>query len=239
MPILGEQIPAPALVVYLKASTDTLMERIAFRDRSYERQMSRAYLDDLRLAYDRFFTDYTDAPVLVLDTDGLDIVRNPEVRAEVVAKVKSALRLDSYQLPFPTLDERELEPPADTDGGRRLGDFQRFHRALDREKGFITDLFFNYICLTEEVGEIGRVLKQTWRQQDQLLPQVGNRREAHDRALDVTKTDLQAELADALALFTEDRQRCGYRPGAGLPQENGGELAALVDELSRLPPVAL
>ena len=105
--ILGEQIPAPALVLYLKASTDTLMERIAFRDRSYERQMSRAYLDDLRLAYDRFFTDYTDAPVLVLDTDGLDIVRNPEIRAEVVAKVKSALRLESYQLSLPTLDERE------------------------------------------------------------------------------------------------------------------------------------
>ena len=197
--ILGEQIPAPALVVYLKAPTDTLMERIAFRDRSYERQMSRGYLDDLRLAYDRFFTDYTDAPVLVLDTDGLDIVRNPEIRAEVVAKVKSALRLDSYQLSLPTLDERGMEPLADTNGGRRLGDFQRFHRALDREKGFIADLFFNYICLTEEVGEIGRVLKQTWRQQDRLLPQVGNRREALDRALDAGKTDLQAELADALA----------------------------------------
>jgi deoxyguanosine kinase len=197
--ILGEQIPAPALVVYLKASTDTLMERIAFRDRSYERQMSRAYLDDLRLAYDRFFTDYADAPVLVLDTGGLDIVRNPETRAEVVAKVKNALRLDSYQLSLPTMDEREQEPLADTNGGRRLGDFQRFHRALDREKGFIADLFFNYICLTEEVGELGRVLKQIWRQQDQLLPQVGNRREAHDRALEAAKTDLQAELADALA----------------------------------------
>jgi NTP pyrophosphatase (non-canonical NTP hydrolase) len=175
------------------------MERIAFRDRSYERQMSRAYLGDLRLAYDRFFTDYADAPVLVLDTDGLDIVRNPETRSEVVAKVKSALRLDSYQLSLPTLDEREMEPLTDTNAGRRLGDFQRFHRTLDREKGFIADLFFNYICLTEEVGEIGRVLKQTWRQQDRLLAQVGNRREAHDRALDATKTDLQAELADTLA----------------------------------------
>jgi deoxyguanosine kinase len=197
--ILGEQIPPPALVVYLKASTDTLMERIAFRDRSYERQMARAYLEDLRLAYDRFFTDYADAPVLVLDTDGLDIVRNPVTRVEVVAKVKNALRLDSYQLSLPTMAEREQEPLADFNGGRRLSDFQRFHRALDREKGFIADLFFNFICLTEEVGELGRVLKQTWRQQEQLLPHVGNRREAHDRALDTAKTDLQAELADALA----------------------------------------
>jgi len=207
--ILGEQIPPPALVVYLKASTDTLMERIAFRDRSYERQMSRAYLDDLRLAYDRFFADYAEAPVLVLDTDGLDIVRNPEMRAEVVAKVKSTLRLDSYQLPFPSLGEREPELLTDTSGGRRLGDFQRFHRALDREKGFIADLFFNYICLTEEVGELGRILKQTWRQQDQLLSQVGNRREAHDLALDATKAHLQAELADALAYLLKIANAAG------------------------------
>ncbi len=197
--ILGEQIPTPALVVYLKASTDTLMERIAFRDRSYERQMSRSYLDDLRLAYDRYFAEYAAAPVLILDTDGLDIVRNPETRAEVVTKVRSALRLESYQLSLPTLGEPELESLPDTDGGRRLGDFQRFQRTLDREEGFSADLFLNYICLTEEVGELSRVLKQTWRQQDRLLPQVGNRQEAHDRALDAAKNDLQAELADTLA----------------------------------------
>jgi deoxyguanosine kinase len=197
--ILGEQIPTPALVVYLKASTDTLRERIAFRDRSYERHMSRAYLDDLRLAYDRFFADYAEAPVLVLDTDGLDIVRNPETRADVVAKVKSSLRLESYQLPLPSLDEPETGPLPERAGGRRLGDFQRFHRALDREKGFNADLFFDYICLTEEVGDLGGVLRQTWRQQDHLLPQVGNRREARDQALDTAKPDLQAKLADALA----------------------------------------
>ena len=199
--ILGEQIPAPALIVYLRASTDTLMDRISFRDRSYERQMSRDYIDDLRLAYDRFFADYTDAPVLTLDTDGLDIVRDPEARAEVVAKVKSALRLDSYQLPLPDVDTPEVAMLPAGDGGRRLGDFQRLHRAMDREKGFVADLFFNYICLTEEVGEIGRVLKHTWRQQTVLLPQVGNRQEAHDRALDTAKGDLQTELADALAFL--------------------------------------
>ena len=73
--ILGEQIPAPALVVYLKASTDTLMDRIRYRDRTYERQMERAYLDDLRVAYDRYFSEFNQAPVLNMDTDGIDIVQ--------------------------------------------------------------------------------------------------------------------------------------------------------------------
>lgn len=196
--ILGEQIPEPALVVYLRASTDTLMERIAYRDRSYERQMSRAYLSELRLAYERFFAEYTVAPVLALDTDGVDIVRDPAARGEIVAKVKGALRMDSYQLPLPDLGAA-AEPLPVMNGGRRLTDFQRLHRALDREKGFIADLFFNYICLTEEIGELGSVLKRTWGQQDQLLSRVGNRQEAQLQALDATRADLQEELADALA----------------------------------------
>ena len=197
--ILGEQIPAPTLVIYLRASTDTLMQRIAFRDRSYERQMSSAYIHDLRLAYDRFFADYPTAPVLTLDTDNLDIVHDGAARSEVVARVKSLVQAGSYQLPLPELGELAGTTPAANHAGRRLADFQRFHLALDREKGFITDLFFNYIGLTEEIGEVGRVLKDTWRRQDQLLPQVGNRKEAQDRALETVKADLQAALADALA----------------------------------------
>ena len=59
--ILGEQIPTPNLVVYLKAPTDTLMRRIAFRDRAYERQMSPEYIEALRLAYETFFSEYTAA----------------------------------------------------------------------------------------------------------------------------------------------------------------------------------
>jgi deoxyadenosine/deoxycytidine kinase len=36
---LAEKIPSPDLIVYLKASTEVLMQRIAMRDRSYERSM--------------------------------------------------------------------------------------------------------------------------------------------------------------------------------------------------------
>jgi NTP pyrophosphatase (non-canonical NTP hydrolase) len=137
--------------------------------------------------------------VLALDTNGVDIVRDPAARADVVARVKSTLRLDSYQLSLPDLEDVSAEPLPATDGGRRLPDFQRFHRALDQEKGFIADLFFNYICLTEEVGDLGRVLKQAWRLQDRLLSQAGNRQEAHDRAKETAQAELQEELADTLA----------------------------------------
>ncbi len=156
--ILGEQIPTPGLVIYLRASIDVLMDRIRFRGRSYERQMERGYMVALQEAYDRFFAEYDDAPVLVLDTDGMDIVNDLDARSFVVNKVRAAMQGDSVQL---SLLDMEAAPEAQTTtlSRRRLADFQRFHRALDRDKGFIADLFFNYICLTEEIGEIGRLIK--------------------------------------------------------------------------------
>jgi NTP pyrophosphatase (non-canonical NTP hydrolase) len=199
--ILGEQIPTPALVIYLRASTDALMDRIRYRGRSYERQMERSYIEALQAAYDRFFAEFDAAPVLQIDTDGVDIVNDLEARAQVVGRVKAALQGESVQLSLLEMDATADSAPAALNSRRRLADFQRFHRALDREKGFIADLFFDYICLTEEVGEIGRVIKQTWRRQELLLPQTGNRQEAMDRALDAAKTELQEELADALAFL--------------------------------------
>jgi len=62
---LGEKIPRPDLLVYLQASTETLMSRITFRDRPYERQMERAYIDELNHAYEDFFSKPSDhTPVL-------------------------------------------------------------------------------------------------------------------------------------------------------------------------------
>src|SRR5574341_1506154 len=62
---LAEKIRKPDLVVYLQASTDTLMQRIALRDRSYERQMERSYIHELNLAYDDFFSNSFDhTPIL-------------------------------------------------------------------------------------------------------------------------------------------------------------------------------
>src|SRR5450756_1700563 len=48
---LAEKIPMPNLLVYLRADTDVLMQRIAQRDRSYERNMERGYIEELNRAY--------------------------------------------------------------------------------------------------------------------------------------------------------------------------------------------
>ncbi|MFQ5886072.1 MAG: deoxynucleoside kinase [Anaerolineae bacterium] len=88
---LAERIPLPDLVVYLRAETDILMERIAFRDRVYERDMDRDYIDAVNRAYEEFFLTYDHNPVLAIDTDNINIVRNKRDLAYVVGRIHAAL----------------------------------------------------------------------------------------------------------------------------------------------------
>jgi deoxyguanosine kinase len=193
--ILDENIPQPDLVVYLRADTDILMKRIAIRDRSYERDMDRDYIEHLRRTYERFFADYQATPLLVLDTNAIDFVHDPDDLTYVTGQVRSALGLLPRQaallpdwpssLPAaPSL--AEADRAILKQNHRRLADFQRWHMALDEEKKFLRDIYFNFICLTEEIGELGAVLARTWKAQS-LGEKNGN------------QAALGEELADCLA----------------------------------------
>jgi deoxyguanosine kinase len=101
---LAEKIQKPDLLVYLQASTNTLMQRIALRDRPYERQMERAYIDELNQAYDLFFAKPFDhTPVLTIDTDNLNFVQNPEHLKLIENRIRQSLNLPPFQqsLPLP------------------------------------------------------------------------------------------------------------------------------------------
>lgn len=106
---LAEKIVAPDLVVYLRADTDVLMQRIAARDRTYERNMERGYIDDLNRAYDAFFANPLQrrSPVLALDTNQLDFVRRPEDLLLVENRLRQALKLTPFQPELPLNLETE------------------------------------------------------------------------------------------------------------------------------------
>jgi len=101
--VLAERISVPDLVVYLRADSDVLMARIATRDRAYEREMDRAYIESLRRAYERYFATYTQTPLLTIDTDNLDYVRNVNDLAFVEGQVRTALGIGAYQQPLPRM----------------------------------------------------------------------------------------------------------------------------------------
>lgn len=95
---LAEKIPMPDLLVYLRAETDTLMQRIALRDRAYERNMERGYIDELNHAYEEFFSKhYNDKPVLTIDTNPLDFVHHPDHLKQIENRIRETLGLSPFQ----------------------------------------------------------------------------------------------------------------------------------------------
>ena len=73
---LQGRVPVPDLVVFLQASVDVLMARITLRDRAYEREISRAYIESLCDAYNHFFFHYDESPLLVVNTNDIDFVHS-------------------------------------------------------------------------------------------------------------------------------------------------------------------
>ena len=96
---LAEKIIMPDLIVYLRAETENLMQRIAQRDRPYERQMERAYIAELNQGYDDFYITETRhrSPVLVVDCNHLDYVRNPDDLHWIENRIRQELKLLPYQ----------------------------------------------------------------------------------------------------------------------------------------------
>jgi deoxyadenosine/deoxycytidine kinase len=88
---LCEFLPPPDLVVYLRASVDTLQNRIALRDRTYERKISDDYLAQLNTLYEEWIDNFTMCPVLTVPADDLDYVGQPRHFDLVLRKVQEKL----------------------------------------------------------------------------------------------------------------------------------------------------
>lgn len=73
---LAPQAPTPDLVIYLQASTDTLIERVRRRGHNYERLLKNDYLARLSDSYREFFHQYEDAPLMMVNSENLNFVDN-------------------------------------------------------------------------------------------------------------------------------------------------------------------
>ncbi len=189
---LSEKIPKPDLIVYLTADHDVVMRRIALRDRPYERDMDPEYIRRLDAAYDAWLSNLPDVAVLTLDVNKLDFLSNPEDLAYVQEQIDKALAEQGAGHKPAAMEQHLLAQG-------QLAAFQMFHRQLDESKHFDPDLFFNYILLTEEMGEIAKELVMIWRETKRLSLDGHGAEAAQKEALDKHRANLRAELADLLA----------------------------------------
>ncbi len=92
-------LPQPDIIVYLSSDTDVLMKRIAMRDRSFERQMDRNYIDELRCEYKYYFNPLSikhnfmgKEPIIIeIDNSNLDFLNNEKDRDFIINKVTEAM----------------------------------------------------------------------------------------------------------------------------------------------------
>lgn len=72
--LLSAQLPRPDLVVYLQASAPVLLQRIKRKGISFEKDITEEYLEQLIDSYNRFFFQYNETPLLVINSSDLDYV---------------------------------------------------------------------------------------------------------------------------------------------------------------------
>ncbi|MEW6410581.1 MAG: deoxynucleoside kinase [Nitrospirota bacterium] len=76
--MLDEKITKPDLVIYLTASTDVIIERVKQRGREYEKGITREYVEELNEMYNNFFFNYSETPLLVINTSEIDFIKHNE-----------------------------------------------------------------------------------------------------------------------------------------------------------------
>ena len=77
----------PDLVVYLQAPVQVLVERVARRGADYERTLESAYLARVADTYTRFFYQYDGAPLLIVNSERLNFVDNPQHFALLLERI--------------------------------------------------------------------------------------------------------------------------------------------------------
>ncbi len=86
---LAIDAPQPDLVIYLQASVDSLLDRIARRGIGFERAISRRYLEQLTDSYARFFHAYNDGPLLIVNASDIDPVNNDADYEQLFQQIES------------------------------------------------------------------------------------------------------------------------------------------------------
>ncbi|HEX7401200.1 MAG TPA: deoxynucleoside kinase [candidate division Zixibacteria bacterium] len=74
--LLSKDIPKPDLVIYLQASSEVLFKRIKKGGRPYEKTIDSGYLKALNEAFNHYFFHYTQTPLLVVNTDQIDLLHD-------------------------------------------------------------------------------------------------------------------------------------------------------------------
>ncbi len=89
--VMASFLRPPDLLVYLRASTPTLVKHIQSRGRDFENTIRIEYLERLNVLYDEWIERYAFGPKLIIDADEYDFVNNQNDRNSIIGRIESRL----------------------------------------------------------------------------------------------------------------------------------------------------
>ena len=98
--LLDQRISKPDLVIYLQSPSEVLGQRIRMRGRSFEKDISREYIEAVNEAYNRFFFSYDETPLLIINTAEVDFVRRPEDFQDLVREIRRMKKGVQFYVPL-------------------------------------------------------------------------------------------------------------------------------------------
>ena len=100
---LKKELPQPDLTIFLQANPAIIMQRIARRGRRYEKNISRDYIEELCEAYDYFFFHFSNTPLLIINANNIDFVKQEEAFEKICELILEKFKGTRYYNP-----EKEL-----------------------------------------------------------------------------------------------------------------------------------
>ena len=81
----------PDLIIYLRASTDTLLSRVKNRDRLFEKNISSEYIHSLNISYERWIKKCKNQQVLIIESDGFNVFKDTDKLNDIFIQIEKAL----------------------------------------------------------------------------------------------------------------------------------------------------
>lgn len=95
--------PTPDLVIYLQAPIEILKERITKRGNINEQYLTLDYLERLNDAYSRFFLNYNDAPLLIINASDINLESNEADYESLISMIMSNPKGKNFVNPQPSI----------------------------------------------------------------------------------------------------------------------------------------
>lgn len=100
---LSPSVPTPDLVIYLQSSAGRLAANIQKRGRAMEQGITMEYLEQLSDAYRQHILRYRAAPVLIVNTDQVDLANDAAAFAQLLASLHGGHPIGAAPLLFSSL----------------------------------------------------------------------------------------------------------------------------------------